>query len=215
MITVQLLGGLGNQLFQAAAGHALARRLGANLEFDLSRYREKGIRAFALAPFRLEARVVTSQSGLVMRASRAIGRVTGLIDPLRPPGFSGRIYREPGFRFDPAFKDLDGNVLLSGYFQSPRYFAGYETEIAQLFAPNKLISDTARDLARKLQGEDSVAIHLRRGDYVNDPRAMTIHGVLDAAYYDHAVAYIRAQMPHARLFVFSDDPAAAHGAAAR
>lgn len=215
VVVVQVLGGLGNQLFQTATGHALARKLGARLEFDLSRYRDKGLRAFALAPFGLEARFVAGQSGLGARMRRAFGRVTGLVDPLRPPGFKGRIYREPGFRYDPAFETLEGDVLLSGYFQSPRYFAGYESEIADLFAPDKLASDTARDLARRLEGEDSVAIHLRRGDYVNDPRAMAVHGVLDAAYYDRAVAHIRAKVPQARLFVFSDDPAAAKEAAAR
>ena len=44
---------------------------------------------------------------------------------------------------------------------------------------------------------------------------MAVHGVLDAAYYDRAVAHIHAQVPHARLFVFSDDPAAAREAATR
>ena len=135
-VAIAIAGGLGNQMFQAAAGHALARRLGTRVEFDLSRYRDKGLRAFALAPFGLEARVVAGQSGLGARMRRAFGRVTGLIDPLRPPGFKGRIYREPGFRYDPGFETLEGDVLLSGYFQSSRYFAGYETEIAQLFAPN-------------------------------------------------------------------------------
>ena len=48
MITMSLIGGLGNQMFQYAAGKALAERHGVPLALDIS-----GFRNYALRPFLL------------------------------------------------------------------------------------------------------------------------------------------------------------------
>jgi Glycosyl transferase family 11 len=214
-VLVQLHGGLGNQMFQAAAGLALAARLDATLRFDLSRFRAKGPRAYALAPFAFDAALEHPSRTPVARLRRAILK---RLDPVRaecPAGWQGRFYREPHFHFDPAFATLSGDVMIAGYFQSPRYFTGAEERIAEAFAPGKLASEAALQLAEKLDGETSVAVHLRRGDYAADFKAAAIHGVLDWGYYDRAVAHIRQQHPETRLFVFSDNAKAAAEGAAR
>lgn len=215
-VVVQLLGGLGNQMFQAAAGIALARKSNRRLAFDLSRFRAKGLRGYALAPFALEVDTIGLDGpDLLARGQRALKRMLGIKSPPVPSGFSGRVYQEPHFRFDPALFDgaADSDVLISGYFQSPLYFAGVEDEIASAFALHPHVSRKARDFAPRLSGEDSVAIHLRRGDYVQDERARAVHGVLDLSYYDDAIARVRASIPQARLFIASDDHAAAREAA--
>ena len=43
-VTVVLQGGLGNQMFQYAAGRALAKRTGAELLVDLNEFRTPGSR---------------------------------------------------------------------------------------------------------------------------------------------------------------------------
>ena len=48
MITVSLVGGLGNQMFQYAAGKALAERHGVGLALDLSGFRNYPLRSFLL-----------------------------------------------------------------------------------------------------------------------------------------------------------------------
>lgn len=218
---MQLHGGLGNQMFQAAAGIALARRhfpedgkIDGRLIFDLSRFRARGLRAYALAPFGLEAEIRSEGPALSARLTRALTRITGRKRLAIPAWWHGVHYREPHFHFDPAFEQLSGDLLIVGYFQSPRYFSGAEDAIRVAFAPEKLAGG-AGSLAARLAGEDSVAIHVRRGDYSVDPRAATVHGVLGWEYYDTAVAYVRERVPAARLFVFSDNHAAAAEAAAR
>ncbi len=211
MIAVQLLGGLGNQMFQAAAGYALARRLGARLMFDLSRYRNNGLRAYALAPFGLEATVREAQDGALHRLRQSLG----LAQKHVPAWWPGEVYREPGFGFDPAFASLCNDVLIGGYFQSPRYFEPYSEEIAVRFAAEKLASPEAKALARKLEGEESVAIHVRRGDYAVDPRALAVHGLVPDEYYENAADYIADRVPGARYYLFSDDAKTATELAAR
>ena len=212
-IAVQLLGGLGNQMFQAAAGLALARRLHGRLAFDISRFRDKGLRAFALRPFGLEADIIPETPGVLPALRKGINRLLGTRH--RPIGWSGAIHRETMFAYDPRFEHLAGDVMLQGYFQSPRYFAGIEDEIARVFAPARLVPDIDAALVARISGDDTVAVHLRRGDFASDPRAAAVHGVLGWDYYDRAVALVLEQCPQARFFVFSDNAVAASEAACR
>ena len=56
VITVSLIGGLGNQMFQYAAGKALAERHGVPLALDISGFRE--ITSEILRPFLLDRLLV-------------------------------------------------------------------------------------------------------------------------------------------------------------
>lgn len=210
MILVQLHGGLGNQMFQAAAGLALSARLGVPLAFDLTRFRAKGLRGYALAPFHLDATI--REDGRFSRIAQVWNRLTG--DKTRPAGWSAPIFREPHFAYAPAFETLSAPVMLAGYFQSPRYWSGQEGQVRACFAPEKLLSPAGKALAAQTAG-DTIAIHLRRGDYASDPAAASVHGVLDWAYYDRALARVREEHPDAHALVFSDNASAAAEAATR
>lgn len=209
-VAVQLLGGLGNQMFQAAAGLALARRHSARLIFDISRFRAKGLRAFALEPFGLDADIRSGKQGLAGRAQAALG----LKPRHQPDWWNGRFYREPGFAYDPAFEALEPPVMIAGYFQSERYFSSIREDIAHLFAPEKLASAEALERAESLAGDDSVALHIRRGDYAHDRNAAAVHGVLPENYYREAIRFVREKIPQARFFIASDDAATATNLAA-
>lgn len=73
------------------------------------------------------------------------------------------------------------------YVQSPEYFEGYEDEIKQIFQ---------QDVGGKI---DAVAIHVRRGDYVNNPFYVDL---VKDGYYQRSMAWF----PDKKFVVFSDDP---------
>jgi hypothetical protein len=209
-ILVQLHGGLGNQMFQAAAGIALATRLGGALAFDLSRFRDKALRSYALGAFPIKAAIhEAGKPGQLARLSAKTQKLFGGAGIKRPRAWQGRIYTERHFHYDPAFAALGGNTLLAGFFQSPRYFAGYEHQIRAAFDATAAMSGQALSTAAALAGDDSVALHIRRGDYAGDAKARAVHGMLADAYYERALALIRRAVPDARLSIFSDDPAVA------
>ena len=219
-VLVQLHGGLGNQLFQAAAGLALADRMGARLMVDLARFRDRSLRGYALAPLPVGAQIWPGGGpGMIERLRARFDKARGGKGVRRPPGWRGKVHAEPHYHYDPAFEalsgDLSGDVLIAGFFQSARYFEGREALVRARFDASGAVSDHARACAALLAGEDSVAVHIRRGDYVNDPRAAAVHGALTEDYYLRALDHVRAQAPHARVFVFSDDPAFAASCAAR
>jgi hypothetical protein len=210
-IAVQLLGGMGNQMFQAAAGLALARRHRARLMMDLSRFRLKGLRAYALQDFRLDAELRAEPALWLERLKRRLR----LARVQRPPWWHGPIYAEPGYAHDPAFQELPAPILIAGYFQSPHYFAPIADEIATLFAPEQLATREALQQAEALAGEKSVAVHIRLGDYASNQQARAVHGVLPPSYYEAAIARVRTEIAGARFFFVSDDVDAARAFAAR
>ena len=51
----------------------------------------------------------------------------------------------------------------------------------------------------------SVSLHIRRGDYADNPKVMQHHLVCDIAYYERAIAYMQKKFSNLHLFIFSDD----------
>ena len=78
-VVVGLSGGLGNQMFQYAAGRSLAIRIGAPLALDLSWFGGQSTRQFALSPFRIEAKQHSQFSWLPPRKGNRIPTFPSLV----------------------------------------------------------------------------------------------------------------------------------------
>ena len=201
MIVVALTGGIGNQLFQYAAGRALALRLGVPVGLDKRWYEGRTGRHYALDRFAIHAEPV-DPAMLPFRDGKILGRLLA--------GRGGRlgVYREKGLAFDPAVSALPDGTYLSGVFQSERYFADEAATLRRdlVFAD----SPDARNRAvlEEIRAGLSVSLHVRRGDYVSDPKIAGVHGTVGHDYYARAAALIAERAGgEPRLFVFSDDPA--------
>ncbi len=180
-------GGLGNQMFQYAAGRALALRLGVPLELDISFYGAGRHRSFELGKFGIVA---------AMAAKRGLfAKLLGGKDAL--PEFD-----EAHFHFDPRFDDLHSPVKLEGYFQSPRYFAGYSENIRRELTPPNPVDRETLALGARMGGEGSISLHVRRGDYVSKPSAASVFSQCTLDYYRKALKQLPADLP---VYVFTDD----------
>jgi Glycosyl transferase family 11 len=118
------------------------------------------------------------------------------------------VYVEPGMGFHPEVLDLPDNTYLEGYFQDERYFDHISDEIRARFnfqpEVTELSSET-RKLADEMQRPGSICIHVRRGDYVNDPTTSAHHGICSIDYYKNGLASLRNSGARGPIFVFSDD----------
>jgi hypothetical protein len=203
MICTRLEGGLGNQLFQYAAGRALALRCGTGVLLD--------IRAFACRTRRYTPRAFELQTWLVQARVAPAGELPALLFAKRLPWMSRlvtgwRTYVERGFGYNAAFSDLLDGTYLVGYWQSPRYFGDCAATIAAEVEPVHPLSAISTAIADQIDATASVAVHVRRGDYVSLPSAATMHGALPLSYYRAAIEHVRAQVTKPRFYVFSDDP---------
>lgn len=74
-------------------------------------------------------------------------------------------YQEQSFGFEP-FIILD-NTSIEGYFQSYKYFEDYKEDILNDFKfKDEILSKCQEEISQYV---NPVAIHIRRGDYVNHP----------------------------------------------
>jgi hypothetical protein len=200
-VLVEVVGGLGNQMFQYAAARALADRLGADVGLDLRRFDTYRLRAPALHRWRIDARPMSAQEG--RRYPRWLLRAAGRL----PPAVQRLLgcFREPTLAFDPAFEALRRPMHLAGYFQSERYFHAIRERLLREFVPAEPLDAPNAALAAQMRLGRSVSLHVRRGDYFSVPENQQIHGSCSPAYYQHAIATVEAAVGPATWFVFSDD----------
>lgn len=200
MIVARIVGGLGNQMFQYAAGLALARRLGVELLLDLRAFQNYTLHNYGLNKFHISS-VSADPVQLKYWPEWSI-RPYKLAQRL---GLPVRCYCEPGMGYDSRWASLNAGVLISGNFQSEKYFADVAGIIRNEFTLTQSISEANIKLSEQMQITESVMLHVRRGDYVNNPQTLSIHGVCSLDYYHRAVVHIRSQVRQPHFFVFSND----------
>lgn len=209
-VLVELSGGLGNQMFQYAAGHALARRLGRPCEVDDTCYTGRNPVKYQLDKFSGQPRVASVRD-LPLRSVLRRWGVSGRVAERAPFYSSGlkriRAFREGSpFAFDSRYLDIQGDVYLMGYFQSEKYFADCAGEIRGMFAFKNAPNRKNSEIAALMRSSDSVSVHIRRGDYVSNAYTNQYHGTCPLSYYADAFELLKGRLKDPFFFVFSDDP---------
>lgn len=200
MIVSRLFGGAGNQLFQYAAGRALADCLGTDLVLDRRYVARAGPgRGDCFAHFR-NARVTAA-------ATLPPAKMDGLprYALWRRFGRHPRFHRERGLGFNPGFFDLPDDTYLHGYWQSPRYFGASANRLRDDLAITTPLDAANRAIAARIAAAPvAVSVHVRRGDYVGDGA----FAACPPEYYRAAVEHIAGRLGQPlSCFVFSNDPA--------
>lgn len=202
MIVSRLIGGLGNQMFQYAAGRALARRRGVPFRIDRRAFADYRTHAFGMDCFQAElADAPADQLPGAVRESR----LNRLLRPLlRAPM---KVYAEKAFTFDAEVLALPDGTYLDGYWQSEKYFADAADVVRADFTVRHAPSPANQRWLEHIRASNSVSLHVRRGDYVTNPSAAAVHGTCDLDYYRRAVQHVaQASGVEPVVFVFSDDP---------
>ena len=165
MVSCSLQGGLGNQMFQISAAYALALK-----NNDIS-------------VFNFNQCHTPNQGYPSNKYKDTIFKNVKTVDEYKP----SVIYTEPSF----SYKELPyhNNILLNGFFQSEKYFTGYEKEVCDLFS----ILDSDKALIRELVSifktvqKPITSVNIRRGDYLNHS---DYHNVCTIGYYKKAIEII-------------------------
>lgn len=96
--------------------------------------------------------------------------------------------------------------IISGYWQSEKYFIKHENEIRKDFQFKKPLDKKNKKVLEQIKNTNSVSIHIRRGDYVSNKKTNQFHGVCSLSYYKEAINYFKKRIENPKFFVFSDDP---------
>lgn len=212
MIITGILSGLGNQMFQYAAGRSLAEHHRTILKLDISWFSssdQQTPRNYELDVFRVPEPIATSaeRAAFTHRPSGGIfNRLRNKINRNRPP-HKQYVYCEPHFHIDPHFYKARSSTLLRGYWQSEFYFLPIAGLIRRQFSIASLPGAQNKDWEHKIRNVNAVSLHVRRGDMVNHPEVARVHGSCDLSYYRTAVGRIAELVENPVFFIFSDDPA--------
>jgi hypothetical protein len=205
LIIVRLNGGLGNQLFQYSAAYALALKNNDCLKIDISGYLSPSLQNQTYRNFDLVDFLITAE---VARPDE----IAKIKNPL--PFFSNlnRLIRQKIFRayyidWHPKIFNLKGDIYLDGYFQSEKYFLECLDKLRNELSLKPDLYQKIESIAQRIHvNPNSVSLHIRRGDFVENPKASRYHHVCDISYYNDAIASMQKKIPELHLYIFSDDP---------
>ena len=217
MLIVRAMGGLGNQLQQ----YALCRKLeaiGREVRLDTSWFDDQAVQAGLAAERELELRFLDP---LPYRTASE-DEIRGVLGRLweEPEHMAHRIGRKLHLTAERFFEEKDmyheeiyemDNRYLVGYWACEKYYADILDILREEISfPRSGNADTQRrndEAVRQMEAEESVSVHIRRGDYLDDINRGLFGGICTEAYYEKAIACLRERFPAAVFYLFSDDTA--------
>jgi hypothetical protein len=203
MIISKLIGGLGNQMFQYAAGAALAQKKMCQFKIDISAFENYSLHnGYELDIFNITGELASktevqsltgahSKIGMMVRRKLQLNKKTHII--------------EKEFNYNKNFFDEKESAYLEGYWQSYRYPESCEKIIRNEFTFKSEPVGLNYDLAQNITNSNSVSVHIRRGDYITNPNFNGVHGFIGLDYYLKALQQIEDIIELPKFFVFSDD----------
>lgn len=211
MVYVRLWGGLGNQLFQYAMGYAKAMENNTQLKLDISYYETERKRTPKIHNFKINFSEILVDKKILNRTKllqrKNINRILRIpkISILKlPEGF--RYFKESRLKFVEKYKTFNyKSVYLDGYWQCEKYFKKYKDDLLSQF---NLITESEdfKNLSNEMGGCQSIAIHVRRGDYIlEDKNWFSKLYILDLNYYKCAIEKVQSLFNNPRFYFFSDD----------
>ena len=200
MIISHIIGGMGNQFFQYAAGRALSIRHSTPLKLDIHDFAEYELRRFELGNFPTQFSLATEEDTRLLKPATNLAKALQYLRSKKNRTY----HRERHFHYDPGFKKIGAETYLKGNFQSQKYFQDIRPVLLQeLAVPENKIGKVS-DLGKQIKNENSVSVHIRRTDYTK-PVFLEYHGLCTAAYYREAIDHLRKADPDCRFYFFSDD----------
>lgn len=188
MIVVKLLGGLGNQLFQYALGRQLQTKYKTGLYLDLSNFEVDELRKYELCNLSISEYFLPPIVLKVMIKLKILKK-----------------YYQNGRKYDEGVFKAGSNIHLVGYWQSEKYFRDIKDILVEEIIDKEIISSYYQ--FNNLSECNTVALHVRRQDYVINSETANHHGALDVEYYNNAVDLMNKNVTDPHYIVFTDDVA--------
>lgn len=196
----RIYAGMGNQMFQYAAGRALALRSNSTFQLDCRPLEARGAPACRLKHFNI-VRALTPGKLPPQRKGYRIRHYLWRTLKLPP-----LLIEQHGPAFDERLLTPLTNVFLDGYWQSERYFSDAANTVREDF---RFITPPDLENARWLDevaSSPSISLHLRRGDYLK-PEVYSAFGMPTVEYYTKALEFVASHMTaEPVVYVFSDEP---------
>lgn len=165
-------------MFQYALGLSLSIHLNRDLLLDISSFNTYKKRNYELNQFNIKDPILTNSlsNALILDENN----LSNLYDIKRLSYFTNDIY-------------------LIGYWQNEQYFINIRELLLEKFIPIDLCDKYFQ--YEKLITDNTVSLHIRRGDYVSEKHTNEFHGICSLDYYNSAIKYFN----NPNIMIFTDD----------
>ena len=194
-LTIPLMGGLGNQLFQYAAGVNSQVYSSKKPEFLVSNKKvfNNTQRKFMLGDLINKDEVMY------------LGRLKFILLILLTK-IKASVWIQEKNEGDFPLERVTGRTrILVGYFQKRIYVEPVASEILNAMSNSSLFKKVVSTPTK-----NDIAVHIRLGDYVSEPAAKRSHGLSNIEYFVRAVALLQAKHDYNKVVIYSDDSQAAY-----
>jgi len=208
-LTIQLVGGLGNQLFGYFAGIYWANINGGAVRFIRSSQENHSSKTrscildfnFPRHNFVANTRSTRLKSGaldLTTSIRKALGRGRPIFSSIwGVPHYSGNL------GFDSELANLRPGTMVQGFFQTHKYWSALN---GQGLVPEFCVREPSKwflTYLQKIEEERPIVLHIRRGDYRSHSTSI---GLLGQRYFSSALETAKEISPSSRVWLFSDEP---------
>lgn len=215
MLIVRAMGGLGNQLQQYALYRKL-EHIGKDVRLDTSWFYDESLQAAMPAGRELELKYLNP---LPYKAA-SDDEIKSVLGRLReePEGIVRKIKRKLCAAANPVFEESDmyheqvfamDRKYLVGYWACEKYYADImdvlRADISFPPSSDSALQDQNNAVIRQMEETQSISVHIRRGDYLDDINRALFGGICTDSYYQRAIEYMKERLPEAKFFLFSDD----------
>ena len=205
MKIVNIIGGLGNQMFQYAFAYALhLKRPEEQILIDTSLFKGYNLHNGFEIDRIFGCKLPIASKKEIQKVNwylpnYKLARVVRKLFPSRKT----LVRDEDYLTYKPHLMDLVGDYYYDGYWQSANYFDLYREEILSLFKYKEDLPDNCKEYYKDINCPNSVSIHIRRGDYLTAPNFI---GICDLEYYAKAIKIAKQQISSPCFYIFSNDP---------
>ena len=203
MKIVKILGGLGNQMFQYALYLSLQESFPKErVALDLFSFHGYHLHnGFELENIFSVTAQKASATDIMRIAYYYPNYLLWRVGKRLLPRRRGMCLESSTLRFDETVLTREGNRYFDGYWQDERYFAAYSEKVLKAFTFPAFKRTENLSLLEKLD-ENSVALHVRRGDYIGNS---LYQGICDLDYYCTAIEKMCAHVTPSLFCIFSND----------
>lgn len=207
MIIVKIIGGLGNQLFQYSMGRAIEKKLGKDVYFDISEFENYELRNLELYHFNTEIKLAPKERVQELKnlKNKLLFKIFSKLRIQKLFIKYLSYYQEYIEDYSRDIFDLNKQVYLDGYWQSEKYFLDIKDVIINELVVKTPASNENQKLLKNILIQNSVSVHIRRGDYINNNKVNQLYGTCSLEYYQKACDYISSKIENPVFYIFSDD----------
>lgn len=199
-VNVRMQGGLGNQIFQYAMGRSRCFITGENLVLDISGFENDHKRNFELNNYNIIAQT-NKDTGF----ENYYKLVQNMQKYAHLKLFFNKAMKIAIEKEEFGFEPYKTNRYFWGYWQNDNYFKNIKEQLSKELVYNGELNEIQKALIENIKKQNSVAMHIRRGDYLSVEN-VDLFCKVTKTYYLSALDYLKKELKdEINIYIFSDD----------